>query len=137
MRLGVSRPIQYLWTFWTGQNSPSANETMNCIFKTIDESIPLHKCERCGYEIKIRQDPSKIHRACPAMTPVEKVESFVSTMVDFVKSGGQISSEGTAEERLNVCKECPHFDGNSCRLCGCVVAWKAKIEAAHCPIDKW
>lgn len=107
----------------------------NCEFKQIAENE--YECKRCGFKIKIRQDPTKIHRACPKMSTMEKVESFVSTMADFVTSGFKTSEEDKAGNRLEICKGCDHFDGTSCKLCGCVMTWKSKIEAAHCPIDRW
>lgn len=52
------------------------------------------------------------------------------------------------EERLQICKTvkegnpCPHLwnrpvVGPICRLCGCVLSWKAKLDSGHCPLKHW
>lgn len=42
-------------------------------------------------------------------------------------------------ERYSICKACPRFikTTSQCKECGCVMALKAKLEAATCPIGKW
>lgn len=44
----------------------------------------------------------------------------------------------TIEKRIELCMACEHLKNNSrCKLCGCWVRLKARIDIAHCPIDKW
>lgn len=52
-----------------------------------------------------------------------------------------IASEKEYERRLSICKKCPNytvsFGVGRCRLCGCILAVKAKIAAMVCPEKKW
>ena len=47
--------------------------------------------------------------------------------------------ENLAENRFNICKECPEFIKitSQCKKCGCFMNIKTKLEAAKCPINKW
>jgi len=42
-------------------------------------------------------------------------------------------------DRMAVCLECPHFSPKTtrCGVCGCVMAAKARIAKAECPIGRW
>jgi len=43
------------------------------------------------------------------------------------------------EDRIAICKECPHYfktTGN-CLKCGCFVKVKSRIAVMSCPIKKW
>lgn len=44
-----------------------------------------------------------------------------------------------AEERLEICKSCPHYYAriSKCNQCGCIVDYKAMIMSSKCPLDKW
>lgn len=47
-------------------------------------------------------------------------------------------SKEERERRLAICKACEFLkDGKRCLKCGCHVNWKSRLEAWHCPIDKW
>jgi hypothetical protein len=51
-----------------------------------------------------------------------------------------VMAEGElAEERMKMCRVCPHFKSiaHQCDLCGCFLDLKTKLLAASCPIDKW
>ena len=43
------------------------------------------------------------------------------------------------QKRINICKQCEHFDAPMCRCkkCGCLMKFKARVPAMKCPIDKW
>jgi len=43
------------------------------------------------------------------------------------------------EDRLNICKACPHLKQplNRCEKCGCFMDVKIRISYARCPIGKW
>jgi hypothetical protein len=53
------------------------------------------------------------------------------------------------KDRLKICNDCKHYahlgPHNSvlkeatslCRMCGCLLAFKTRLEKSHCPIDKW
>ena len=41
--------------------------------------------------------------------------------------------------RLSICKDCVYFDNEkwSCKICGCFLDKKAKMNTEKCPDDKW
>jgi hypothetical protein len=42
------------------------------------------------------------------------------------------------KRRLSICVKCEFLiDGKKCAKCGCNVSWKSRLEAWHCPIQKW
>ena len=47
----------------------------------------------------------------------------------------------TAEERIQVCDNCPELKGSlpwaRCGVCGCFVEVKARIPISECPLGKW
>jgi len=48
------------------------------------------------------------------------------------------ASEAKADARLAICKECPHYLAtNQCRLCGCFMPSKVKLEFVTCPDQRW
>lgn len=56
----------------------------------------------------------------------------------FNKKIGRVSRD-IADERLNICKECPFFVKltKQCTKCGCIMPEKVKLSNAFCPINKW
>jgi hypothetical protein len=54
-----------------------------------------------------------------------------------IRNPTPVSSE-ERERRLAICHACEFLvDGKRCLKCGCHVNWKARLEAWHCPIEKW
>lgn len=56
----------------------------------------------------------------------------------FNKNIQKVENE-IAEERLNICKECPEFIKltSQCKECGCIMNLKTKLPNASCPLNKW
>ena len=47
-------------------------------------------------------------------------------------------SKEEQERRLAICHQCEFLiEGKRCSKCGCYVNWKSRLEAWHCPIQKW
>ena len=44
-----------------------------------------------------------------------------------------------AEQRLNICKGCPELIQltTTCKMCGCFMSVKTKLQGATCPLGKW
>lgn len=42
-----------------------------------------------------------------------------------------------SEERLNICRDCPHYKNSHCGKCGCSFPAKTKCLSCECPINKW
>jgi len=42
-----------------------------------------------------------------------------------------------SRRRLEMCRGCENWTGNTCRVCGCFTALKVRLPAEACPIGKW
>jgi len=49
------------------------------------------------------------------------------------------SDKDIIEERLEICKACPHLNQlvMKCKKCGCFMKLKTTLENAYCPVGKW
>ena len=45
----------------------------------------------------------------------------------------------TTSERLEICKQCEHFEPvlQRCKLCGCLMYIKVRFPQAKCPDGRW
>lgn len=61
------------------------------------------------------------------------------TPLDVLNPATKKVSDEVAEQRLEICKKCPHLLQltTQCKKCGCFMTAKSKYEAAKCPIGKW
>lgn len=43
------------------------------------------------------------------------------------------------KKRYDICLKCEHFSSvtTNCKMCGCFMKLKTKIEKAKCPVNKW
>jgi len=117
---------------------------MNCTFQTITSNH--HKCSRCGFEIKILQDPAKIYRQCekikqdtiPTSPSLgEKIVNFANSMVEYAQSGFEDVTDEEHNKRMDICKGCEFFQAGTCQKCGCSCNFKSRMKAMKCPIGKW
>ena len=48
-------------------------------------------------------------------------------------------TEQVFQERIGICERCEWYrqSDRRCARCGCFLKFKARLEAWHCPIDKW
>jgi hypothetical protein len=71
-------------------------------------------------------------------TNAEKQQSGKVSPLDFINPDTEYVSEEKAEERYEICKECPHFlVTKQCSKCGCFMPAKTTMKYATCPINKW
>ena len=58
---------------------------------------------------------------------------------DFLDPNTQYADEQLANERYNICKNCPMFIklSKQCKKCGCFMKAKTKLLDASCPIGEW
>jgi len=42
-------------------------------------------------------------------------------------------------ERIKICKKCKYLseDKKKCKVCGCFIVYKTKLESESCPKGKW
>jgi hypothetical protein len=78
----------------------------------------------------------RTERALPSRLAMAK--NAFSAVVAAVKNPSVVSVDEQAR-RLDICKGCEFFiqSNSRCAKCGCRLNWKTRLEAWHCPIDKW
>ena len=67
-----------------------------------------------------------------------KIIRFLKAIIKYVIFGQRVNIDNYIH-RLSVCKNCKHFDNEkwSCKICGCFLDKKAKMNTENCPDDKW
>jgi len=63
--------------------------------------------------------------------------NFLKSMADFLADGCQTLSPEDYRARLMVCTHCAERTDNTCAICGCYLALKARGRAFKCPLGKW
>lgn len=58
---------------------------------------------------------------------------------DIFNPNAPRASEEEAEDRLNICLECPELikATTQCKKCLCFMNLKTKLKGATCPLSKW
>ncbi len=58
---------------------------------------------------------------------------------DLVNPNTEWATEDVANQRFDICKQCPELIGltKQCKKCGCFMAAKTKLSHATCPLGKW
>ena len=68
---------------------------------------------------------------------VHKIKNATTAARQAIRNPSPVSEE-ERERRLGICHACEFLiDGKRCAKCGCNVSWKTRLEAWHCPIQKW
>lgn len=50
-----------------------------------------------------------------------------------------LTNKQEAKKRHNICKSCDKYRKalDQCKVCGCIMTLKTKLDNATCPIGKW
>jgi hypothetical protein len=62
---------------------------------------------------------------------------LLATSRNVVRGMPVFVSDEIASARYNICLSCEHLHQERCRLCGCFMERKTKLETATCPERKW
>lgn len=85
--------------------------------------------------------PSPLPSSPPSL--LQKAKNFAASAARHVAAGMPQCSQEQIDQRFAICKQCEHFDGKACRLCGCPVVrerqFVSKLSWANekCPAGKW
>ena len=65
--------------------------------------------------------------------------SVLKSLEGMVKNGALMATEEKAQSRMQICSTCTCFEVASarCKLCGCFMTTKVRLEASKCPANKW
>ena len=84
--------------------------------------------------MEIRQKLLNLKEVISNLTWAQTKQFFYS-LFRWAKSGFKVSA--LSQERLSICKECPHYKKERCMLCGCYTPAKTRWFTEQCPIEKW
>lgn len=70
----------------------------------------------------------------PIPHPLSTLQESLHKIPAPVGRGATSSSSAT---RRSICETCEHKKGFFCDVCGCIIALKARVPFAHCPLGKW
>jgi len=77
---------------------------------------------------------------CPDCKEEAGAWETVKSVGNYMKSESKIMSD----ERLAICKECPHSRDlyergwiNYCNICGCMLKVKTRLKSSKCPDGRW
>ena len=93
---------------------------------TVDETHPAY--------------PAKLK---PGVSLATKVGNLAASAAKHVAAGMPQATEEQVAERFAICQACEHFDGRSCKKCGCPVVREKKFLSKlswakeSCPVGKW
>jgi hypothetical protein len=111
---------------------------------TVEQYIKQTKeAENYRYNINQGETPvtPDIQKEYPTVTKM--AQTFAESIVQWAKKGFKVVTEEEYNQRLDICKACPVWDGSAlngggrCRECGCATQAKLKIATERCPLDKW
>lgn len=117
---------------------------LNGKLKALEQRILKQETSRLSFRLKRRWN--KFFAVLYAMlTTAEtgetfgiRLKMFLSTIWSWIKSGFKITEEHQQIARLEICRSCPQMtEHEQCKLCGCLMTSKVKIESASCPLGKW
>jgi hypothetical protein len=66
-------------------------------------------------------------------------ESVLKSLEGMAKNGVLMATEEKAQSRMQICSTCTCFEVASarCKLCGCFMTTKVRLDASKCPANKW
>lgn len=73
----------------------------------------------------------------------EQGKNLASFAFDIVKKALQsealLVSDEIKENRMQICRECDHYDSEQirCKECGCMLEYKTRFSLDSCPLKKW
>ena len=62
----------------------------------------------------------------------------MTAITKYIRYGNRVDIDNYIN-RLSICMACDNFDNEkwSCKICGCYLDKKAKMNTENCPDDKW
>jgi hypothetical protein len=66
-------------------------------------------------------------------------EQIRNTAAGVISGERIFVSEEIATSRFSICQSCDQFllESNRCKMCGCFMKYKTKVNLAKCPAGKW
>lgn len=142
---------------------------MHCEFEDtglLYNSRNVYTCRVCGMQLAM-EDPNKTKVLCfkkqqqfyslvsgedennnilPENLKKESVRRILQQQKDLISDKNKpenLCSQEQINSRLDICKQCPYYQNNTCLMCGCTVVRDANYQNKlakkdqDCPIGKW
>jgi hypothetical protein len=98
-----------------------------------------------SHMVSLEKEKLQATKPVPATPPTaaSMAKSLATSMANWAKQGFKIATPEQLQQRLDICKLCPEWDGNAlagsgrCNVCGCSTQAKLRLATEKCPIDKW
>lgn len=68
---------------------------------------------------------------------LQKMFSFGKALTQHAASGFSTTDDETYRLRLETCRDCEFYVGDTCKKCGCGMSRKARWAEQKCPLGKW
>ena len=94
-------------------------------------------CRICFLAVTDKRYQSLWDIGNPSPSIAEKAISFGKAIWGYAQSGFKNVTDNEFSRRWSLCEACPQKDGDSCKLCGCYLPLKVKMESMKCPLNKW
>lgn len=67
-----------------------------------------------------------------------RIIKFLKAIIKYIRFGNRVNIDNYIH-RLSICKSCENFDNEKwkCKVCGCYLDKKAKMNTENCPDNKW
>lgn len=67
-----------------------------------------------------------------------RIIKFLKAIIKYIRFGKRVNMDNYIH-RLSICKSCENFDNEkwACKVCGCYLDKKAKMNTENCPDNKW
>ena len=103
---------------------------------------PLIMLENIGFVLEILPSAEKLQKEySKKMPPIkQQLKNAANATGQAIKSGFKTVSKEEQEKRFEICEQCEFLTDKilkRCSKCGCCMKLKKKLEAWHCPIDRW
>ncbi len=108
------------------------------------ENNPEDYTHACGvYKRYLTAEAARKTGKIKPPSAAQMAKTLAESMKSWVRNGFKLATEEQLTERMNICKACPHWDGEAlastgrCLKCGCSTQAKLRLAHEKCPLDLW
>jgi hypothetical protein len=105
----------------------------------MQEFLRNNKWDEAAFKLWIRNEWNPI-RSKPLPHKAEMARNVAQAGKQALLTGFKKVSDEEQKQRHTICKtDCEWYrqEDDRCAKCGCFTSFKSRLEAWHCPIDKW
>lgn len=84
----------------------------------------------------INRHPKRVCKRCLLQEAHAEYFESLRLYIESIDQDLKVDND-TYENRLNICKDCPHLYDGMCKGCGCYVELRGVMKRNSCPYNKW